>query len=309
MSWKAWVKDYFTFSKKERLAAFSLLALAGLVYLLPKLFSATPTTTGFQADTTLLNRAADEVKGKTTLFEEAEKTAPTYYEPTLHRSFTEGALFTFDPNTLPTEGWQKLGLSNRTIKTLNNYRNKGGRFYKKEDLKKIWGLPEAFYDRVAPYIQIASNNPVYDGYPAAAPTPAKGKRNISAVAVNTADTTELIALPGIGPKLAARIINFREKLGGFYSTEQIGETYGLPDSTFHALKPYLQVDAGAVKKINLNTATKDELRNHPYVKWALANAIVEYRARHGSFNSLEELKNIMLMDEATFQKLAPYFSL
>ena len=75
------------------------------------------------------------------------------------------------------------------------------------------------------------------------------------------------------------------------------------------LRPYLQVNAAAVKKINLNTATKDELRAHPYIKWQLANAIVEYRARHGAFNSIEDLKNIMLVDEVTFQKIAPYFAL
>jgi competence ComEA-like helix-hairpin-helix protein len=70
----------------------------------------------------------------------------------------------------------------------------------------------------------------------------------------------------------------------------------------------LQVDAGAVRKININTATKDDLKAHPYIKWQLANVIVEYRNQHGPFKNLEELKNIVLIDEEAFQKMAPYLS-
>ena len=70
----------------------------------------------------------------------------------------------------------------------------------------------------------------------------------SIIDVNTADTTAFISLPGIGSKLAARIITFREKLSGFYSVEQIGETYGLPDSTFQKIKQYLKLDNASVKK-------------------------------------------------------------
>jgi len=115
-------------------------------------------------------------------------------------------------------------------------------------------------------------------------------------------------LPGIGSKLAARIVNFRDKLGGFYSVDQVGETYGLADSTFQKIKGSLQL-SGSVKKFNINTATKDELKIHPYIKWNLANAIVEYRNQHGAFKSLDELKNIVLIDEVTFEKIVHYLSL
>lgn len=309
MSWRTLVQDYLTFSKTERIAAICVLVVFAAVYFLPKMFAHNGGTMAIKADTALLQTLDTIQQQKSTSPE--ENVSFSFYEPSEGTAgFTEGQLFSFDPNTLPAEGWQKLGLNQRTIRTIHNYRSKGGRFYKKEDLKKIWGLPDAFYNRVSNYIQIENARPQYHNtYTAPAYTPAKGKRSISVVAVNEADTTELIALPGIGSKLASRIINFRDKLGGFYSTDQIGETYGLPDSTFQMLRPYLQVNAAAVKKINLNTATKDELRAHPYIKWQLANAIVEYRARHGAFNSIEDLKNIMLVDEVTFQKIAPYFAL
>jgi len=310
MNQKRFVNDYLTFGKKDRWAALLLLGLVALLFGLPKLMGSDGNTTAVLEDTTLL-RAADTLqKGKETFLNNDENVSVSFPQPTVNAGFTEGQLFPFDPNTLSSEGWQSLGLNNRTIKTINNYRSKGGRFYKKEDLQKIWGLPPAFYNRVANYIVIEDNRPSYsNNYKAPAYATSKGKREVSVVQVNSADTTELIALPGIGSKLAARIVAFRNKLGGFYATEQIRETYGLPDSAFQKLKPYLQVNAAEVKKLNLNTATKDELRTHPYIKWALANAIVEYRSQHGAFKSLEELKNIMLIDEATFAKIAPYFSL
>ena len=102
------------------------------------------------------------------------------------------------------------------------------------------------------------------------------------VDVNTADTTAFVALPGIGSKLALRIVNFRDKLGGFYSVDQIAEIYGLPDSSFQRIKHLLKLDNPSIKKININTASKDEMKLHPYFKWNLANAIVEYRNQHGT---------------------------
>jgi competence ComEA-like helix-hairpin-helix protein len=103
-------------------------------------------------------------------------------------------------------------------------------------------------------------------------------------------------------------VNFRDKLGGFYSVDQVRETYGLPDSTFQKIKTSMQL-GGSVKKLNINTATKDELKTHPYIKWNLANAIVEYRNQHGGFKSLDDLKNIAIIDEATFERIAHYLSL
>jgi competence ComEA-like helix-hairpin-helix protein len=126
--------------------------------------------------------------------------------------------------------------------------------------------------------------------------------------INSADVNAFIALPGIGEKLAGRIINFRDKLGGFYAVEQVKETYGLPDSTFQMIRQYLKLNTG-VKKININTASKEDLKSHPYIRWNLANAIVEYRNQHGAFKTLEELKNIVVIDETTYKKTSPYLIL
>lgn len=226
----------------------------------------------------------------------------------------KGELFYFDPNTISTADWKRLGLRDRTIKTIENYVSKGGHFYKPEDLQKIYGLYDDEYERLKPYIKIESgSSKPNDDF-----VSLKSKEEIqpaktyaarySIIDVNTADTSAFISLPGIGSKLASRIVTFREKLGGFYSVEQIGETYGLPDSTFQKIKQYLKLDNPSVKKININTATVDELKAHPYIKYSLANPIIAYRNEHGSFSNLEDIKKVMAVTEDVYKKIAPYLT-
>lgn len=301
-------KGYLHFSRNDRVAAVVVALILLGIFLIPRLYP-TPPPQSLSAAETAAVAAADSSRKSTTQYENDFGDYTTADEPKRKESFVKGARFNFDPNTLDAAGWKKLGLPQRTVKTILNYRNKGGKFYKPADLQRIWGLPEGFYDWVEDYIAIAGvpkkDYPVFNERKPFE----RRERTIAAVAINSTDTSALIALPGIGAKLALRIVNFRTKLGGFYSVDQIGETYGLPDSTFQKIKPYLQVDAGAVKRINVNTATKDELKVHPYIRWNLANAIVEYRTQHGAFTSLDDLKKIVLVDEATFEKIKHYLSL
>jgi competence ComEA-like helix-hairpin-helix protein len=127
-----------------------------------------------------------------------------------------------------------------------------------------------------------------------------------AIDINSADTTVFISLPGIGSRLASRIVNFRNKLGGFYSVTQVGETFGLPDSTFQKIRLYLKLGNTPVRKININTATVDELKAHPYLKYAVANPIVSYRNEHGPFSRIEDIRNVLVVTEEIFLKIAPY---
>ena len=103
-----------------------------------------------------------------------------------------------------------------------------------------------------------------------------------------------------------RIVNFREKLGGFYSIEQVRETYGLPDSTYQKIKLNLKLDNSEVKKININNASVEDLKSHPYIRYNIANAIIAYRKEHGSFSAISDLKKIMIITDEVYQKIAPY---
>ena len=304
MSAREAIKAYLTFGRKDRIGIIGLVLLIAIIYTLPYLL---PKKSGpFPAkESSLLVAATDTLasKQKNNRQISVDESENEYqHEPTLSKSYESGELFQFDPNTLSLEGWRQLGLSERTSRTIDNYRSKGGKFYKPEDIQKIWGLPAGFYKRVKNYIVITSL-PI--NYGNSSEKYIKPEKKVLVVDINVADTSAFIALPGIGSKLASRIINFRDRLGGFYSVEQVGETYGLPDSTFQMIKGSLQL-SGSVKKLHVNTATKDDLKVHPYIRWNLANAIVEYRNQHGNFNTLDELKNISLVDDNVYNKIIHY---
>lgn len=233
-------------------------------------------------------------------------------EKNYYNKAAKGELFYFDPNTLPVEGWIKLGVREKTANTIHKYISKGGHFYKPVDIAKIWGLHEDEVKRLLPYVRIeAQPAKDYNKYPGAekSKNSEKPAYAITPVDVNNSDTAAFIALPGIGSKLAARIVAFREKLGGFYKTEQIAETYGLPDSTFQKIKSRLVIGNGSVKKMNINTATIDELKAHPYLRYSIANAIVQYRMQHGSFALVSDIKKIMTITDEIYGKAAPYLTI
>lgn len=312
MAWNSLIKGWLIFSKKDRLGALVFAFIILLMIFLPRLFSKKTSGLSLQEDSLLL-QAIDTLQTKTRQTNPGKDEPDQYsisYNPMQDQGFKEGALFPFDPNTLSIEGWQKLGLNDKTIRILANYRNKGGRFYKPEDLKKVWTMPIGFYERVKDQIKINKSDQTRS-YPTFTNTTSytRSERKTQLVNINEDDTSAFIALPGIGPVLANRIIKFRDKLGGFYSVEQIGETYGLPDSTFQELRPYFIVNIQSIKKLNINTASKDGLNAHPYISSKLANAIVEYRNQHGNYSTIEDLKNIMILDEGTYMKIRNYLTI
>lgn len=236
------------------------------------------------------------------------------YEKRYASSTGKGELFYFDPNTLSEDGWKRLGLRDKTVSTIKNYLVKGGKFRRPEDISKIWGLSKADAERLIPYVKLPDEQQ-NKNYSAAAPkeqsTVSKTEKKIYTIVmvdINAADTSALIALPGIGSKLAQRIINFREKLGGFYKIEQVAETFGLPDSTFQKIKNKLTLNSTSLKKININKAAIDELKSHPYLRYAIGNAIVQYRNQHGNFSSLTELKKVMAVTDEVYAKALPYLT-
>ncbi len=322
MTWKEFVSDYLNFSRRDRIAVIAIIVIILFIFFLPKIISKNKTVKTVAADTAWIasikklgQKGADENKNDYRQYSNENSNDYQYDRPTgNYNSKTKGELFYFDPNTLSTEGWQKLGLRDKTIHTIQNYLSKGGHFKKPEDLQKIYGLFPDEYERIAQYIKIESsaentdnafiNKPITDHQPVKTYA-----SRYSVIDINLADTTAFISLPGIGSKLAARIVNFRDKLGGFYSVNQVGETFGLPDSTFQKIKQYLKLENVSVKKININTATVDELKAHPYIRYSLANPIVAYRNEHGPFAKVEDIKKVMAVTEEVYNKISPYLSL
>ena len=211
--------------------------------------------------------------------------------------------------------WKELGLPDKTIGTLQKYLSKGGRIKKAQDLQKIYGFPPEAYEVLKPYIRLKENNPVFPdainkkaSWEKRANSPNGYKsRDIPRVLINQSDSASWEALPGIGPKLASRIVLFRAKLGGFNSVAQVGETFGLPDSTFQIIKPYLDIDKSYLTaKLDINHSTIEELQAHPYISFQMAKVIIAYRDQHGPFKSKEDIIRIALMTPVLYAKLEPY---
>lgn len=325
MKWREFIRDYLAFTRKDRIGILIVVGLILFTLFLPDILSNTAKNHPTQMDTAWM-AAVKKLEIKITdssgdyYQKKDDENAYAYQYDKRKSIYIEnatpgGELFYFDPNTISTSEWKRLGLRDKTINTIENYLNKGGHFYKPDDLQKIYGLHDDEYERLRPYIKIQSS-PSKTNEESVSPRPKDEIQpsktyadRYSIIDINNADTTVFISLPGIGTKLAARIVTFREKLGGFYSIEQIGETYGLPDSTFQKIKQYLQLDNASVKKININTATVDEMKAHPYIKYSLANPIVAYRNEHGSFSKIEDIKKVMAVTEEVYKKISPYLTL
>jgi len=321
--WKYFVREYLSFSKRDRTGIIILLVIIFTLTIVPffyPIFIKQKPYYHSQFDKEiaqlkiLKTDTSSDKKYYSKNFD--ENNYNNYYEPSEknYRNVTS-EMFYFDPNTASAGEWKKLGVKDKTIATIQKYISKGGHFYKAEDIKKIWGIRPDLQERLIPYVRIEnpqkqfskdytnySDNKTYDN------NHAYKKPEIQNVEINFSDTTALIALPGIGSKLAQRIITFRDKLGGFYSVDQVKETYGLPDSTFQKIKSKLILSNTSVKKININSASLDEMKSHPYLRYNLANAIIQYRTQHGNFSSINDVKKIMIVTDEIFNKTAPYLS-
>jgi len=214
-------------------------------------------------------------------------------------------LFEFDPNKVGEEELLQLGMPRAAARSVVAYRNKGGLFRKKEDLKKIYTLPEDVYATLEPYIQIEAMVP--ENKPATRSFTAPGKAALTVIDANLASLSDWQNLPGIGAWRAQQIVAYRERLGGFVKVAQVAEVKSMPDSIYQQIKPYVSISGGFLQKIDLNTATVEDLKAHPYFFAKQARLIVNYREQHGPFRSVDELLKLSaVVDAAWLERVGAY---
>lgn len=219
-------------------------------------------------------------------------------------------LFAFDPNTADSTQLLRLGLEAWQVRNIYKYRAAGGVYRKKEDFAKLYGLTVKKYRELEPYITISA-----DYQPAATLFPDEDRKpqrdtlrypiklkEGQTIDLSAADTTMLKRVPGIGSYYAKRIMDYGERLGGYVSVEQLNEIEGFPSSAI----PFFTLNAGAIKKLNLNRLSLNELRRHPYINYYQARAITDYRRLHGKLKSLDDLNLLNDFDEEARRRLQPY---
>ena len=210
--------------------------------------------------------------------------------------------FNFDPNTISKEQWEKLGFKDWQIKTIFNYKEKGGSWKTKADVKKIYGLSETDYYKLEPFILLPNEISKSE-------TSATKKDYTKKVNINTANAKELTNLKGINSeKYAEIIVKYRTELGGFVKKEQLKEVWNLKIETYNEFVNQLELGVVLPQQLNLNKATAEELKVHPYIDWNIAKAIIAYKKSHGSYKDVHDIKQIHLITDEIYSKIAPYLT-
>lgn len=229
-------------------------------------------------------------------------------------------LFNFDPNSTTPEDWKRLGFNSGQIKTIENYLNKGGKFYKPEDLAKIYTISDKQFREIEPFIQIKKQNKPKKSWQTNTKQEEKKeytewkdyekkKREPLYIDINLADTTELKKLKGIGSWFAKNIVKHREELGGFHSIAQLQEIYNFTPDKLSQIQDEIHLGNSPLNKININTCDAEQLVKHPYLGWSEANSIVKYREQHGDYKTIEDIQKSHLISEELCQKIKPYLTL
>lgn len=208
------------------------------------------------------------------------------------------ALFDFNPNNLPAEKWKQLGLSDQQINNIKNYEAKGGHFYRNTDLQKIYGITPEDYKRLEPYIDIPQNGDYIS----------EKLKPGATIEANTADSAKLTEVRGIGPSFSMRIIRYRDRLGGFYHKEQLLEVFGVDTTKYNEIKDQLTIDPSKVTRLKINSISLPSLQQFPYLNYKQVNAVIQYRAQHGKYNSINDLANVAILTPEVLRKIEPYLS-
>lgn len=210
----------------------------------------------------------------------------------------------FNPNTAKTDELLALGMVRQLAQRIDRYREKGGKFRKKEDMLKIFGMDTAWYRKAKEWMLFSRQTAKPESFGR------KSEQTKSLEDINLADSIALVAVYGIGPVLARRIVQFRNRLGGFITMDQLREVYGLDSSVVKTLKRWFEVREGfQPRKITINEATLEELAVHPYMTRRQAQAIIAYRLQHGALDSLPQLLHVKLLDASWVDKIKEYLSL
>lgn len=218
-------------------------------------------------------------------------------------SIAKYSLFPFDPNKADSIELCRLGIKPFVVTNILKYRKKGGLFRSKNDFSKVYGiLPEKFKE-LEPYISIQSITK-QDSLKSTL----KSVKQSIIVELNSADTTLLMQVKGIGRGYAKSIIRFRRETGGFTGVEQLRELYGMTEQNFERIIPFVSVNRALIEQIKINVANIDRLNAHPYINFYQAKAIYELRRKRGKLKSLTDLKNVPELTNEDLIKIQPYLN-
>ena len=285
-----WLKGIFSFSKSEIrgivVLVIIIVALLVVRFILHSRLHRYELQTYYSNDTSVYYQSEEKYSKNHT--ENLGKSEQLISEPV-------------DPNTATYKDLIAIGFPSRVARTFIKYREKGGTYHSPDDLFKVYGFDTSLYSATGKYFRFTpkEKEPVVNS---------RNTERVFRIELNSSDSITLKKLPGIGTILAARIIKYRNALGGFYSSEQLSEVYGISDSLYAVLVKFIETDTSLINKMSLNSLTYEEFERHPYLNRYQAKAIMSYRRLIGPFTSVDQLIANYLVPEETYYRLLPYLT-
>lgn len=299
------IKRFLSFNRAER---YGLIVLFIILILL--------IITNIFLPRILLEKKANELdsfKNEIELFEKLQKKKSDSIEQAISTKSSRETFvnhltpFSFNPNNLPEEKWLALGLNEKQIQIIKKYESRGGKFHKPEDLSKIYGISQAEFDVLRPFITIDIVEDKIDKK--------QNKLTPFEFDPNIIDKHGLMQL-GLSENLSSTIINYRNKGGHFYNPDDFEKIYGMDSATFILLKPYIKIEEEIIsgKKENnsnslvldLNNSDTLDLQQLTGIGPAFANRIVKYREMLGGYFQKEQLMEVFGMDSLRFAQIADH---
>lgn len=256
--------------------------------------------------------------GEAETFRRGKRSSQLYYACPERKVET----FDFDPNEADSTTLLRLGFAPFQVRGIYRYRSMGGRYHEPADVQRIPGMTNELWERLSGHIRIhrryryvtpppRSRGRSLERDTPVAPVARKNRDTLrfpeklrpgQTVPLNESDTTALKKIPGVGSYYAARIVRYREALGGYVSAGQLLEIEGIPCD----IGQWVSVDTAHLRRIDVNHATKSQLLRHPYLRVYRAGDICQWRHNYGPLRSADDLRRLPNFTEADVQRLLPY---
>ena len=245
-------------------------------------------------------------KADSIAIDSSRSTPPYYYQ----QETQHVERFAFDPNTADSTQLLRLGLQSWQVRNIYKYRAAGGIYRKKEDFARLYGLTVKQYRELEPYIHISADyqpaSTLFEDKPATTERdtlryPVKMAEG-ETIDLAIADTSMLKTVPGIGSYFARRIYDYGQRLGGYVSLDQLDEIEDFPQEA----KQYITLGTSNVRKVNINTASLNDLKRHPYINYYQARTITDYRRQYGTITDLQQLRLSPDFTPEAIERLRPY---
>lgn len=282
-------------SKRNRRALFGLVFILLFIAVLPRVVNALYTSEVPRVSFTKLKEAHKELVA----IKKEKKKSKKRNSTSKFKKLTQK----LDPNEFLLDDWMRMGLSKKQADIVLNFSVRG--LKSNDDLKKIFVFPEKLFDLIKDSLVY----PVKKDYQLSKDRFEEKPILKLVVEINSATQVDLEKIPGIGPYFADKIIEYRIKLGGFVSKNQLLEIWKFDAEKLSSIDKYIILDDSFITKINVNSISFDDLKDHPYFSYKVANSIVKMREVSGSYDNVNEIGKSMLINDELLDKLTPYISI